>query len=1152
MLFGGITSYGVASDVWLYHYNGPPDQFWLPFTPPANQSAPVGRWGHGGATRPPYLVQTESAAFIFGGCNILPPDFYSETFTANNLSMCAMDELWQFCVQCNTPGWTQIKRNSSSSTPWPPARLHHSVATVPDSACMVVFGGYGAHGPLNDTWVFDMNTLTWTELVSPNGLRPAARFGHAGSAANGGIAILGGCNASNPDDCAMPQYQMDYIWHLQLNNTQNCSAGGTWRKSNGIYSLVYGNMIYEPTSQLQVVLSGFNDLGLNPGVSICNFSVPIAQNILVSVSAFTGPPFTVIPPARYGASNLAVMPYTFTPGGALLFLFGGTDTVHFYDDLWIYVPQQSFFNRVTPEQQPQPRLGSPFTYYQGRFFTFGGVGFSYTEYAETWWLDYNASTWRQLQMQTIPPGVNFNTLTNIDDQVLLMFGGTQSGWLETVPTNMLWVMSLLPGNVANWYPAIQTGPALAGHSAHYWVPQKSLVIFGGWTTAFPSQPFEFWRLNYSNSVYTFRWTNLSNLMFGQWTTVNISGPLPTPRSGHAAALFDELSDSPSLVVFGGISKAYIVLDDTWMLRLSPNMSAWTWTQIRPALLGTSNKPSPVLGAAYGRLGPDKLFIYSGYLNYSWTSGDMWLLQRTPSGMQWLLLSTGNPASIASGGAFASGNSSDFYVFAGTGDVESLASADLQLQNTVRKVQLGCPAGMFSADMVNQPCELCPLGTYALNPGSTACTPCPGSTYTAKVGSMQSSDCSVCKPGTCSHGTCVVSGENTVHCHCDLGWSGSLCNVNSLAIALGCVFGALVFAVLALYVQRRLKKRVSFLEMNQSMQERLLADQSTELTRLERIWEISPDDITFKREITEDAQGTFARVWYGEWQGREVAVKVLRESIKELDETAQSKFRDEMKVIRQLRHRNIVFFYGIGVQGEVPFLVFEWMRRGTLEKILKSKSPLSWPRRIGFALDTARGMDYLHQHNPPLLHRDLKSANLLISKDWVAKVSDFGTARQSLYGHWTTHVEERRYTGSVGTIAWTAPEVLSDQYYDTPCDVYSFGIVLWELCTRQMPFENTPNYFALRKAVLEGTRPPIPSWCPPAFATLISQCVAMQPFNRPLFSQLVNTLTLMAAQSATWQEPPGPALDSMSTHSFVFVSNNSIPPDVPPHSSSSAM
>jgi len=114
---------------------------------------------------------------------------------------------------------------------------------------------------------------------------------------------------------------------------------------------------------------------------------------------------------------------------------------------------------------------------------------------------------------------------------------------------------------------------------------------------------------------------------------------------------------------------------------------------------------------------------------------------------------------------------------------------------------------------------------------------------------------------------------------------------------------------------------------------------------------------------------------------------------ELDETTLAEFQSEVAFLRMLRHRNIVFFFGAG-QAEsdgVPFLVTEYMQRGALSGILYDTSiELDWPRRTSFAIDAARGLAFLHSQDPPRIHRDVKSANFLVTDAWVVKVADFGT------------------------------------------------------------------------------------------------------------------------------------------------------------------
>lgn len=163
---------------------------------------------------------------------------------------------------------------------------------------------------------------------------------------------------------------------------------------------------------------------------------------------------------------------------------------------------------------------------------------------------------------------------------------------------------------------------------------------------------------------------------------------------------------------------------------------------------------------------------------------------------------------------------------------------------------------------------------------------------------------------------------------------------------------------------------------------------------------------------------------------------------------------------------------------------------------------SWPwmlvRRV--AAGAARGMNYLHCGHPAVLHRDLKSANILLDDSYNAKVCDFGLSRLK--------AKERSMTGNCGTVQWMAPEILANQHYAEPADVYSYGIILWELLSRECPYgEMSPIQCAL--AVLnQDLRPTIPEWCPPAFGALIKKCIDKDPNARPTFENILCILDSM--------------------------------------------
>jgi serine/threonine protein kinase len=144
-------------------------------------------------------------------------------------------------------------------------------------------------------------------------------------------------------------------------------------------------------------------------------------------------------------------------------------------------------------------------------------------------------------------------------------------------------------------------------------------------------------------------------------------------------------------------------------------------------------------------------------------------------------------------------------------------------------------------------------------------------------------------------------------------------------------------------------------------------------------------------------GGMAQVWMGEWHDRTVAVKRLRNNLADMGDQALDEFAREIQFMQTARHRNIIFFFGAGVDNQRPFVVLEFMARGSLFRLLRqpqdeSERSLSLARKAGFALDAARGVQFLHHLKPPVVHRDLKCANLLVSSNFVVKLADFGGSR----------------------------------------------------------------------------------------------------------------------------------------------------------------
>ncbi|KAF3570203.1 hypothetical protein F2Q69_00063659 [Brassica cretica] len=150
-------------------------------------------------------------------------------------------------------------------------------------------------------------------------------------------------------------------------------------------------------------------------------------------------------------------------------------------------------------------------------------------------------------------------------------------------------------------------------------------------------------------------------------------------------------------------------------------------------------------------------------------------------------------------------------------------------------------------------------------------------------------------------------------------------------------------------------------------------------------------------------------------------------------------------MRRLRHPNVVFFLGAVTRPPNLSIVTEFLPRGSLYRILhRPKSQIDERRRIKMALDVAMGMNCLHTSTPTIVHRDLKTPNLLVDNNWNVKVGDFGLSRLK-------HNTFLSSKSTAGTPEWMAPEVLRNEPSNEKCDVYSFGVILWELATLRLPW-----------------------------------------------------------------------------------------------------
>lgn len=277
----------------------------------------------------------------------------------------------------------------------------------------------------------------------------------------------------------------------------------------------------------------------------------------------------------------------------------------------------------------------------------------------------------------------------------------------------------------------------------------------------------------------------------------------------------------------------------------------------------------------------------------------------------------------------------------------------------------------------------------------------------------------------------------------------------------------------------------------------------EVTSLSENWLINYTDLVLGKTIGHSSFGT---VNEGKLNGTKVAVKTIQRDGNPNAGNNIEAFKKEAELNCQLRHPNIVLFMGISVQPTKVCIVTELMARGNVRDLLvgtpKGKQiRLDWSLRQQWALDTAQGMAYLHSHNPPMIHRDLKTTNLLVDRGMNVKICDFGLSR----------IRSDTQMSAVGTVHFSAPEVLRHEKYTEKVDLFSFGAVLWELYTRLPIFKGMPQ-IEVYKSVVDGIMPPVDESCDPRFKELMRQCWDTNPAKRPAFKEVIESLSVLVEET----------------------------------------
>eukprot|EP00978_Attheya_sp_CCMP212_P004246 scaffold9329_cov51-Attheya_sp.AAC.5 len=321
--------------------------------------------------------------------------------------------------------------------------------------------------------------------------------------------------------------------------------------------------------------------------------------------------------------------------------------------------------------------------------------------------------------------------------------------------------------------------------------------------------------------------------------------------------------------------------------------------------------------------------------------------------------------------------------------------------------------------------------------------------------------------------------------------------------------------------------------------------------------IDPQEIILHRIIGE---GTFGRVWSGKWGSSGVAVKefVFAQAAVAGRSSMQREIIEEIigeaGMMAILRHPNVLQLFGCSLTAQAIWIVSELCSLGSLRQLLDDdERRIPRELRILLALQVAEGMAYLHHQDPPIIHRDLKSHNIFVHETFtetdrtdrnklkkksivkhdednerdfsngsstqelkqeeegkissessiIAKIGDWGSARATLSG-------SRTMTHGVGTACWLAPEVITHARSSKYSDVYSFGIVLWELATREEVYQGLETTQIIAKVANDNLRPPIPQDC--LWKDVMVKCWAENPLDRLSFDDIVKELNEILAKA----------------------------------------
>lgn len=341
-------------------------------------------------------------------------------------------------------------------------------------------------------------------------------------------------------------------------------------------------------------------------------------------------------------------------------------------------------------------------------------------------------------------------------------------------------------------------------------------------------------------------------------------------------------------------------------------------------------------------------------------------------------------------------------------------------------------------------------------------------------------------GTCNNNLCLCEKDRTGdYCQHVVSESSDNTLIIVLAIIIPTTFLILIIAVITI----------------------IIAVLISRFTRtVEDDWEIDFSELEIIEQIGSGGNGT---VHKASWKGTEVAVKLMITQI--ITKDAEKSFKDEVRIMKNLRHPNVVLFMAASTRPPKMCIVMEYMSLGSLYEILDNEliPEIPFALKLKIAYQASKGMHFLHSSG--IVHRDLKSLNLLLDSKWNVKVSDFGLTK------FKSDMDKNKSDKQLNcSIHWTAPEILNDSSNvdHILADVYSFGIILWELFTRFKPYLNMSPAAIAVAVIRDNIRPTITNELleSPEYLDLIRNCWHSDPIIRPTFLEIMTRLTSMSDDS----------------------------------------